>query len=246
MNNRRTIGSSPRRDRSPLAVIAERRLSFSKERLTPIKESKDEPIETKDDINKPQQPQTIQTIQQTQTIQPTPLSTILQRGDLIARELRHLEATKSTKAGRRKENYYPVGRGKLNTTQLVRDSILTVRKAGHQSVFPKTRVSDALKDVIIEFLETHTLDITSLNSWDRGQLYSLLDKCGYYGKHTAQEFYVSRLEETLGEWKAGNHSEALPSEFYQLLDKCAKAKYISGSGKKIFDNLARSVFATES
>ena len=245
MNNRR---------RSPLAVIAERRLSFSKERLTPIKESKNEPIETnlgasssrQDDITKPQTIQTIQTIQQTQTIQPTPLSTILQRGDLIARELRHLEATKSTKAGRRKENYYPVGRGKLNTTQLVRDSILTVRKAGHQSVFPKTRVSDALKDVIIEFLETHTLDITSLNSWDRGQLYSLLDKCGYYGKHTAQEFYVSRLEETLGEWKAGNHSEALPSEFYQLLDKCAKAKYISGSGKKIFDNLARSVFATES
>ena len=166
---------------------------------------------------------------------------LLKQGQIIEREMRNTEKQTGI-AGRHKELHLLVGKGYLNTTRLVRDNKLTVKKVkGCDSLITTRNVSDDLKHAVIDFLETGNID-DDLNDRDRGILYAFIAHVDHYGNLTPEDFYKDRLMGILQRAKLAPINPNLESEFDELLAISKTRQILSKTAIKYLEESAKQVF----
>ena len=166
---------------------------------------------------------------------------LLKRGQLIEREMRNGEAQQG-KTGRHKELHLQVGKGIINTTRLIRDNKLTVKRLkGEEPLRKAVHVSDDLKNAILDYWETGNID-DELNDLDQGKLYAFIADLEHYGNVTPEEFYRDKMLGILKRAELAPINPNLKSQFENLLSIARELKIVSKVSERYLEERAKSVF----
>jgi hypothetical protein len=166
---------------------------------------------------------------------------LLKRGQILEREMKYSES-QNGKFGRPKELHLKIGNGIVNTTRLVRDNKLTIKKLkGQDPLRPSCHLSDDLKHAILDYFETGNID-DSLNDLDQGVLYSIVADLEHYGNHSPEEFYRDKLLGILKRAELAPINPNLKSQYENLLSIARQLKMLTKASERYYEERAKRVF----
>lgn len=169
------------------------------------------------------------------------INDLVKRGHILEREMKHKEA-QSGIGHRPTELHIEAGLGCVNSTRLIRDNTLTVRRhKGTRPLMTSRPVSAELKEAILTFLETGDIS-TDLNDFDRGILYSFIATIDHYGNVSPEDFYCQRLLGLIARGELAPVNASMISEFNELLTIARKKKLLSVETLTFLEQKAKSVF----